>query len=56
LKKPANANDHYSLAYSQFVVPLVKAVQEQQLIIQSQQKQIDDLMKAMEELKKSIKQ
>jgi hypothetical protein len=26
IKKPANGNDTYSLAYSQFVVPLVKAV------------------------------
>ena len=28
--KPADGNDHYSLAYSLFTVPLVKAVQEQQ--------------------------
>ena len=28
LHRPANAHDHYGLAYSQFVVPLVRAVQE----------------------------
>lgn len=31
---PANESDHYALAYSTFVVPLVKAVQEQQAIIE----------------------
>ncbi len=30
---PENDNDHYSLAYSQFVVPLVKGMQEQQQMI-----------------------
>ena len=33
--KPANENDNYSIGYSLFVVPLVKAVQEQQQIIDS---------------------
>ncbi|MFN8395981.1 MAG: tail fiber domain-containing protein [Bacteroidia bacterium] len=42
---PANADDHYSVAYSQFVVPLVKAVQEQQAMITAQQRQIDELQK-----------
>lgn len=31
---PQNEHDHYALAYSTFVVPLVKAVQEQQVIIE----------------------
>ena len=34
---PANARDHYSLAYSQFVMPLVRAVQEQQQQIEALQ-------------------
>lgn len=42
----------YSLDYSAFVVPLVKAVQEQQVIIEKQQKQIDDLIKRIEALEK----
>ncbi len=31
---PANDRDHYSLAYSQFIMPLVKSVQEQQKLIE----------------------
>ena len=42
---PADDKDYYSLAYSQFIMPLVKAVQEQQL-------QIDELKKENEKLKK----
>jgi len=41
LVKPQNATDLYSLGYANFTVPLVKAVQEQQVTIQAQQKQID---------------
>ncbi len=41
----------YSLAYAEFVVPLVKAVQEQQTIIEKQQQQIDALMQDMKTLK-----
>jgi hypothetical protein len=39
--KPQNEKDHYSLAYSEFVVPLVKAVQEQQQMIEELKKEID---------------
>ena len=42
----------YSLDYSAFVVPLVKAVQEQQVTIEKQQKLIDDLLKRVEALEK----
>jgi hypothetical protein len=41
--KPNTPQDHYSLSYESFVVPLVKAVQEQQARIESLQKQIDEL-------------
>jgi hypothetical protein len=40
---PQNDVDNYSVAYSQFVVPLVKAVQEQQSMIESQAAQIKAL-------------
>ncbi len=40
---PKNENDVYCLRYAEFVVPLVKAVQEQQAIITALQKQIDEL-------------
>ena len=39
VNKPTNPTDNYSLAYSTFVVPLVKAVQEQQNMIEKLQKQ-----------------
>jgi len=42
---PANNKDYYSLSYSQFIMPLVKSVQEQQI-------QIDQLKKENVELKK----
>jgi hypothetical protein len=44
--KPQNENDFYGLRYAEFVVPLVKAVQEQQQMIIDLQKQINEL-KAM---------
>jgi hypothetical protein len=37
VKKPENANDTYALSYAIFVVPLVKAVQEQQEMIEKQE-------------------
>jgi hypothetical protein len=59
LHKPANENDNYGVAYSQFVVPLVKAVQEQQTMIETQKAAIEELkkqnalmMQEIEELKK----
>lgn len=48
---PNDDNDNYSLSYSQFVVPLVKAVQEQQQTIDSLRsglKKQDSLTKAMQ--------
>ena len=44
LHAPTNERDNYSLSYEEFVVPLVKAIQEQQL-------QIEELKKEIEELK-----
>jgi len=44
---PQNENDHYSLRYAEFVVPLVKAVQEQQKII-------EDLMTSNEQLQTKV--
>jgi hypothetical protein len=49
--KPQHEKDHYRLAYGEFVVPLVKAVQEQQAIIENPQKQIDDTQQQIDELK-----
>ncbi len=38
---PVNDKDHYSLAYSQFIMPLVKGMQEQQVLIEKLTKQVD---------------
>jgi trimeric autotransporter adhesin len=52
--KPKTAGEHYSLSYESFVAPLVKAMQEQQKIIVSQNERIDSLEKKIDELKKLI--
>lgn len=43
---PKNENDFYGLRYGDFVVPLVKAVQEQQAIIESQNQKLDQMQAA----------
>jgi hypothetical protein len=49
---PKSENGMYGLRYAEFVVPLVKAVQEQQQMIQKQQEMIQNLQKRIEELEK----
>ncbi len=48
--KPANDKSHYNLSYAEFVVPIVKAIQEQQEIIMNQQKEIQKLKKEIAEI------
>ena len=50
---PKNDNDFYGLRYAEFVVPLVKAVQEQQDIIETQNKKINELQQQMNMLPKN---
>jgi len=52
LHRPANEHDYYSLAYSDFVVPLVKAVQELSKQNELQQRMIDELINEIQLLKK----
>jgi hypothetical protein len=52
--KPENDDDNYSLAYGQFVVPLVKGMQEQQAMIEKQQAMIEQQQKQINELKKLV--
>ncbi|MEO6406678.1 MAG: tail fiber domain-containing protein [Ferruginibacter sp.] len=52
LHKPNNSREMYALSYETFVVPLVKAVQEQQIIIEKQNKLIEDLLKRVTALEK----
>jgi trimeric autotransporter adhesin len=54
LKIPRSEKEYYSLSYSSFVVPLVKAVQEQEGVIRQQEQRIDDLTKQVKELRKLI--
>lgn len=51
---PKNENSHYGLRYAEFTVPLVKAVQEQQEIINVQQAEIDLLKARLEALEKLL--
>ncbi len=50
---PANNKDHFSLAYTQFIMPLVKSVQEQQ-IIEGQNKKIDSQSEQIKKLNARI--
>lgn len=52
--KPQNDKDMYGLRYAEFVVPLVKAVQEQQAVIAGQQKTIESLSRELELLKEAF--
>ncbi|MEO6454973.1 MAG: tail fiber domain-containing protein [Ginsengibacter sp.] len=51
---PANDKDHYSLAYSQFIMPLVKSVQEQQQIIEDQNKRINSQAEQIKKMNEKI--
>ena len=46
--KPKNENDYYGLRYAEFVVPLVKAAQEQQKMLEKKQKEIDKLKQTIQ--------
>ena len=53
---PKSETDLYSLRYDEFVVPLVKAVQEQQQVIEALQKQVDELVREIKSLKEKSNQ
>lgn len=52
IDKPKDDDDYYGLRYAEFVVPLTKAIQDQQKIIENQQKEIDDLKLKINQLLK----
>ena len=57
--KPKNDNDYYGLRYAEFVVPLVKGMQEQQEIIEKQKVKLeeqDKKLKAQQNQIKNLKQ
>lgn len=49
--KPKNNDDFYGLRYAEFVVPLTKAIQEQQEQIEKQQEELNNQKKEIAELK-----
>jgi trimeric autotransporter adhesin len=51
---PKNTDSHYSLRYAEFVVPLVKAVQEQQQIISSQNEVIEILKERLNAIERKL--
>ncbi|MGB4775321.1 MAG: T9SS type A sorting domain-containing protein, partial [Daejeonella sp.] len=54
VEKPANeAQDHYSIRYAEFVVPLTKAVQELSALVKTQEQKIDKLEKLVAVLSNS---
>ncbi|RZJ66012.1 MAG: hypothetical protein EOO50_11410 [Flavobacterium sp.] len=53
--KPKNETDFYGLRYAEFVVPLVKAVQEQQQIIESEKEKNTQLETKVLELEARLK-
>jgi len=48
------ATQNYSLAYGNFTVPLVKAVQEQQAVIEALKKESDEMKKKQQEMEKRL--
>ncbi|MDI6804431.1 MAG: tail fiber domain-containing protein [Bacteroidota bacterium] len=52
IDKPKNENDYYGLRYAEFTVPLVKAVQEQQKMIEELRRQNEELLKRIEKLER----
>ena len=51
---PGKEQQYYSLSYESFVVPLVKAVQEQQQVITDQQKHMQEQDKKITELQRKL--
>jgi hypothetical protein len=51
---PQSENDTYAIRYAEFVVPLVKAVQEQQVIIEQQRVSIQTLEGLLKDLQNRI--
>lgn len=52
---PKNEHDFYRLRYAEFVVPLVKAVQEQQAVINAQSQRLRTLEEEIETLKGGLR-
>lgn len=56
VSSPSNENDPYAISYSQIVVPLVKAVQEQQVTIENQNERMGQLEEALARMQGLLEQ
>ncbi len=54
--KPKNSESHYGLRYAEFVVPLVKAIQEQQKLIEKQESELLNMKEVLELQRSMIEQ
>ncbi len=54
VKTPENENDYYGLKYSEFVVPLTKAVQELSALVETQKQENQTLRQELETLKNAV--
>jgi trimeric autotransporter adhesin len=52
--RPQTESGYYTMSYDAFVVPIVKAIQEQQQVINDQQQQIKTQTKEINDLKKEL--
>ena len=56
IDRPQNERSLYGLRYAEFVVPLVKAVQEQQQVIEEQEEQLQEQEERIEKLESLVQQ
>ncbi len=54
LHAPSSDQDNYAMAYGQLTVPLVKAVQEQQALIENQKTEITDLKTQLSDMQQQM--
>jgi trimeric autotransporter adhesin len=55
LHAPTSDQDNYAMSYGQLTVPLVKAVQEQQVLIENQKTEITDLKSQLSDIQQQMK-
>jgi hypothetical protein len=55
IDRPKNNQSHYGLRYAEFVVPLVKGMQEQQEELNAMDNQLSNLQKEIDEIKAMLK-
>jgi galactitol-specific phosphotransferase system IIB component len=54
--KPKNETSHYGLRYAEFVVPMVKAMQEQQVVIVQLKQENEELKQQIKEILKRLEE